>query len=108
MFVTRLGFNSKAVITGDVTQIDLPNARRSGLLEAIEVLKKVQGLSFVYFDEADVVRHHLVQRIIRAYDEHKTKVAEEQMELLDAKGPVNGNGEDSDSRQSEPLNGQVE
>jgi len=85
MFVTRLGFNSKAVITGDITQIDLPNARRSGLLEAIDILKKVQGLSFVYFDEADVVRHHLVQRIIRAYDEHKTRVSEEQMELLDAK-----------------------
>ena len=58
MFVTRLGFNSKAVITGDVTQIDLPNARRSGLLEAVDVLKNVQGLSFVYFDESDVVRHH--------------------------------------------------
>jgi phosphate starvation-inducible PhoH-like protein len=92
MFVTRLGFNSKAVITGDITQIDLPNARRSGLLEAIDVLKNVQGLSFVYFDEADVVRHHLVQRIIRAYDEHKTKVAEEQMDLLEAKAPANGNG----------------
>ncbi len=90
MFVTRLGFNSKAVITGDVTQIDLPSARRSGLIEAVDVLKKVQGLSFVYFDEADVVRHHLVQRIIRAYDEHKTRVAEEQMELLDAKNPANG------------------
>src|ERR1700731_2192362 len=85
MFVTRLGFNSKAVITGDVTQIDLPNARRSGLLEAVDVLKNVQGLSFVYFDEADVVRHHLVQRIIRAYDEHKTRVAEEQMSLLEPK-----------------------
>jgi phosphate starvation-inducible PhoH-like protein len=79
------------VITGDVTQIDLPNARRSGLLEAIDVLKNVQGLSFVYFDEGDVVRHHLVQRIIRAYDEHKTRVAEEQMDLLEAK-PPNGNG----------------
>src|SRR5256712_2151293 len=63
MFVTRLGFNSKAVITGDITQIDLPSARRSGLLEAADVLKNVQGLSFVYFDEADVVRHHLGQRI---------------------------------------------
>jgi len=92
MFVTRLGFNSKAVITGDVTQIDLPSARRSGLLEAVDVLKKVQGLSFVYFDESDVVRHHLVQRIIRAYDEHKVKLAEEQMELLDSKAPPNGNG----------------
>jgi phosphate starvation-inducible protein PhoH and related proteins len=82
MFVTRLGFNSKAVITGDVTQIDLPNARRSGLLEAIDVLARVEGLTFVHFDEADVVRHHLVQRIIRAYDEHKTHVAEQQMLLL--------------------------
>jgi len=90
MFVTRLGFNSKAVITGDVTQIDLPNARRSGLLEAVEILKNVQGLTFVYFDEADVVRHHLVQRIIRAYDEHKNRVAEEQMSLLEAKGSSNG------------------
>jgi len=81
MFVTRLGFNSKAVITGDITQIDLPNARRSGLLEAAEVLKSVDGLNFVYFDEGDVVRHHLVQRIIRAYDEHKARVAEEQILL---------------------------
>jgi phosphate starvation-inducible protein PhoH and related proteins len=78
MFVTRLGFNSKAVITGDVTQIDLPSARRSGLLEAVDILKKVEGLTFVYFDESDVVRHHLVQRIIRAYDEHKTRAAEDQ------------------------------
>jgi phosphate starvation-inducible protein PhoH and related proteins len=92
MFVTRLGFNSKAVITGDITQIDLPNARRSGLLEAAEVLKNVQGLAFVYFDQADVVRHHLVQRIIRAYDDHKTKVAEEQMDLLEAKISANGTG----------------
>src|SRR6476659_9309663 len=87
MFVTQLGFNSKAVITGDITQIDLPNTRRSGLLEAVDVLKNVQGLTFSYFDESDVVRHHLVQRIIRAYDEHKTRVAEEQMELLDPKQP---------------------
>src|SRR5712692_8046847 len=90
MFVTRLGFNSKAVITGDVTQIDLPTARRSGLIEAVDILKGVEGLAFVYFDESDVVRHHLVQRIIRAYDEHKTRVAEEQMLLLDAKGHTNG------------------
>jgi phosphate starvation-inducible protein PhoH and related proteins len=82
MFVTRLGFNSKAVITGDVTQIDLPNARRSGLLEAIDILQRVEGLTFVHFDEADVVRHHLVQRIIRAYDEYKTHIAEQQMLLL--------------------------
>jgi len=91
MFVTRLGFNSKAVITGDITQIDLPNARRSGLLEAADVLKNVQGLTFVYFDEADVVWHHLVQRIIRAYDEHKSRVEEQQLELLESKAAANGN-----------------
>lgn len=90
MFVTRLGFNSKAVITGDVTQIDLPTARRSGLLEAVDILKNVEGLTFVYFDEGDVVRHHLVQRIIRAYDEHKVKVAEEQLSLLESKTTGNG------------------
>jgi phosphate starvation-inducible PhoH-like protein len=97
MFVTRLGFNSKAVITGDVTQIDLPNARRSGLLEAVDIVKRVEGLTFVYFDEGDVVRHHLVQRIIRAYDEHKTRLAEQQLSLLEPKPSVNGktNGADS-------------
>src|SRR5271167_565082 len=71
MFVTRLGFNSKAVITGDITQIDLPNSNRSGLLEAIDILKNVDGIRFCHFDEGDVVRHHLVQRIIRAYDDYK-------------------------------------
>src|ERR1700684_4332782 len=85
MFVTRLGFNSKAVITGDITQIDLPNARRSGLLEAVDVLKNVEGLAFVPFDEADVVRHHLVQGIVRAYDEHKTRVAEQMLLLAEPK-----------------------
>jgi phosphate starvation-inducible PhoH-like protein len=69
MFLTRLGFNSKAVITGDVTQIDLPTGRRSGLVEAVEVVGKVTGISFIYFTERDVVRHSLVQRIIRAYEE---------------------------------------
>ena len=88
MFVTRLGFNSKAVITGDITQIDLPNARRSGLLEAIDILRRVEGLNFVHFDDTDVVRHHLVQRIIRAYDEHK-RIHDQQMSLLgDDRGPA--------------------
>jgi phosphate starvation-inducible PhoH-like protein len=90
MFVTRLGFNSKAVITGDVTQIDLPSARRSGLLEAIDILKNVQGLAFMYFDDGDVVRHHLVQRIVRAYDEHKNR-AEQQLTLPVVGGKSNGN-----------------
>ncbi len=85
MFVTRLGFNSKAVITGDVTQIDLPSPRRSGLIEAVDILQGVNGLAFVHFDESDVVRHHLVQRIIRAYDEHKTRLAEQQLSLLESK-----------------------
>ena len=93
MFVTRLGFNSKAVITGDITQIDLPNARRSGLLEAVDVLKKVEGLTFTYFDESDVVRHQLVQRIIHAYDEHKNRTAEAQLSLLESKNGKNSAAE---------------
>ncbi len=71
MFITRLGFGSKAVITGDITQIDLPAGRRSGLLEAIDILGSVDGISFIHFDERDVVRHDLVQRIVRAYDEYQ-------------------------------------
>ena len=69
MFLTRLGFNSKAVITGDVTQIDLPSNRRSGLVEALEVVGKIPGIATVLFNERDVVRHNLVQQIIRAYEE---------------------------------------
>jgi phosphate starvation-inducible PhoH-like protein len=69
MFLTRLGFNSKAVITGDITQIDLPAGRRSGLVEALEVVGKIEGIAFINFDERDVVRHNLVQQIIKAYDE---------------------------------------
>ncbi len=70
MFVTRLGNNSKAVITGDLTQTDLPNPKKSGLLEAINVLDGVDGIRFCHFDDVDVVRHHLVQRIVRAYDNY--------------------------------------
>jgi phosphate starvation-inducible PhoH-like protein len=73
MFVTRLGFNSKAVITGDITQIDLPNASRSGLIEAMNVLQGVEGIRFQMFTEVDVVRHHLVQRIIRAYEDFRSR-----------------------------------
>jgi len=68
MFLTRLGNNSKAVITGDVTQIDLPNPRKSGLIEAMAVLDGVDGIRFVHFEAGDVVRHQLVQRVIQAYD----------------------------------------
>jgi len=68
MFLTRLGFGSKAVITGDVTQIDLPTGRTSGLVEAMKVIGKVDGIAFVHFDEKDVVRHALVQQIVKAYE----------------------------------------
>ena len=70
MILTRLGFNSKMVITGDITQIDLPTGRKSGLLDAIDVLRGVAGISFIHFDETDVVRHTLVQRVVRAYDRY--------------------------------------
>jgi len=68
MFLTRLGFDSKAVVTGDVTQIDLPSDKRSGLVEAVEILRGVEGIGFMSFDERDVVRHPLVQSILRAYE----------------------------------------
>jgi phosphate starvation-inducible protein PhoH and related proteins len=68
MFLTRLGFGSKAVITGDVTQIDLPTGRTSGLVEAMKVIGHVSGISFIHFDEKDVVRHTLVQQIVKAYE----------------------------------------
>ena len=72
MFLTRIGFNSKAVITGDITQIDLPTGRISGLIEARTVVSHVEGIDFVHFSEKDVVRHPLVQRIVRAYDAYST------------------------------------
>jgi phosphate starvation-inducible PhoH-like protein len=68
MFLTRLGFGSKAVITGDITQIDLPSGRVSGLVEALRVVKAVEGIAFITFDDRDVVRHKLVQQIVKAYD----------------------------------------
>jgi phosphate starvation-inducible PhoH-like protein len=73
MFLTRIGFGSKAVITGDVTQVDLPTGKRSGLIEAERVLANVEGIDFVYFTDKDVVRHKLVQMIIRAYEEQGKK-----------------------------------
>ena len=69
MFLTRIGFGSKAVITGDVTQVDLPTGKRSGLIEAERILSNLEGIEFVYFTDKDVVRHKLVQMIIRAYEE---------------------------------------
>jgi len=72
MFLTRLGFDSKAIVTGDITQIDLPKDRRSGLLEAQDILSDIEGIEFVYLTGEDVVRHSLVQRVIEAY-ERKTQ-----------------------------------
>jgi phosphate starvation-inducible protein PhoH and related proteins len=70
MFLTRIGFGSKAVVTGDITQIDLARGQKSGLIEAQDVLKKVRGIAFTYFELEDVVRHPLVQRIVNAYQQH--------------------------------------
>ncbi|MGA2251304.1 PhoH family protein [Terracidiphilus sp.] len=89
MFLTRLGNSSKAVITGDITQIDLPNPRKSGLVDAINVLNGVEGISFCHFEDGDVVRHALVQRIVRAYDVVKPQQQELPLamgEALDVEG----------------------
>jgi len=77
MFLTRLGFNSKMVVTGDVTQVDLPDDQRSGLVSVVEVLDDVEGIEFIRFAGEDVVRHRLVQRIVAAYAEHQQRLAPE-------------------------------
>jgi phosphate starvation-inducible PhoH-like protein len=73
MFLTRLGFGSKMVVTGDVTQVDLPPEQRSGLIAVGDVLTQIDGIDFVSFGAEDVVRHKLVQRIVEAYDEHSQR-----------------------------------
>src|SRR5436190_6206604 len=78
MFLTRIGYNTKAVITGDVTQIDLPFGKMSGLVEAERVLSHVEGIGFVHFTERDVVRHPLVQRIVRAYESYSAEISRQQ------------------------------
>ena len=91
MVLTRQGFNSKTVVTGDLTQIDLPGGRRSGLLDAVDVLRNVEGISFVHFDEKDVVRHSLVQKIVRAYEKYNEKAGQQlSLKLLEppTKSPV--------------------
>jgi phosphate starvation-inducible PhoH-like protein len=77
MFLTRLGFNSKMVITGDITQIDLPHDQRSGLVVVADILKNVEGIDFIRFGGEDVVRHRLVQRIVEAYGEFTERAAPE-------------------------------
>jgi phosphate starvation-inducible PhoH-like protein len=77
MYLTRLGFNSKTVITGDITQIDLPHGKASGLIEVEKILSGIEGIKFVYFSEKDVVRHKLVQEIVRAYERYEKRSPEE-------------------------------
>ncbi len=72
MFLTRMGFGSKAIITGDITQIDLPREKKSGLIEAARILKNIEGIAFTKFTDKDVVRHELVQKIIKAYERHES------------------------------------
>ena len=81
MFLTRMGYGSKAVITGDVTQIDLPAGKMSGLVEARNVISGVEGISFIHFNERDVVRHPLVQRIVRAYETYSAQITARQQSL---------------------------
>ncbi len=77
MYLTRLGFNSKTVITGDITQIDLPHGKASGLIEVEKILNGVEGIKFIYFSEKDVVRHKLVQEIVKAYERYEKRSPEE-------------------------------
>jgi len=89
MILTRQGFNSKMVVTGDTTQIDLPAGQRSGLIEVIEVLRGIEGISFVQFDDRDVVRHNLVQKIVKAYERYNETIgANRQLSLRLTENPV--------------------
>jgi len=95
MILTRQGFNSKMVVTGDQTQIDLPSGRKSGLLNALDVLAGVEGIAFVNFDEKDVVRHVLVQRIVKAYDRYNEQIGAGRQLAFKLRGE-NGQGRPSD------------
>jgi len=100
MFLTRMGNNSKAVITGDITQIDLPNPRKSGLLDAINILDGVEGITFCQFDESDVVRHPIVQRIVRAYDSAKPRQQELPLQgAIEVGGGTMGEGDEDQQAQ---------
>jgi phosphate starvation-inducible protein PhoH and related proteins len=101
MILTRQGFNSKMVVTGDQTQIDLPNGRKSGLLNAAQVLRNVEGIAFVTFDDTDVVRHPLVQRIVKAYDRYDEMIGAGRQLALKLRGE-SAAGESAKERQPEP------
>jgi|SRR5665213_1050204 len=103
MVLTRQGFNSKMVVTGDQTQVDLPSGRRSGLSDAADILRGVEGISFVYFDERDVVRHPLVQRIVRAYEKYNEAIAGKQLSLRLAEHAVEPTPEPPPVATAEPT-----
>ena len=97
MFLTRLGFDSKAVVTGDITQIDLPAEKRSGLVQALDILQGVEGIGFMRFGEEDVVRHPLVQSIIRAYDRLEVPRAADAVAQSADANPPEGGASDSEN-----------
>ena len=99
MFLTRLGFNSKAVVTGDITQIDLPGSTRSGLIEAVRILKNINDINIHHFDGRDVVRHKLVQKIIQAYEKHENEKK--------ARGFVRPSGNSNTNRDNDSNSGNV-
>jgi phosphate starvation-inducible PhoH-like protein len=104
MILTRLGFNSKMVVTGDVTQIDLPTGKMSGLIQAEEVLRGQDGISFIRFSEVDVVRHTLVQRIVRAYDRYSQQYgAGRQLSLTLGSGPETETATETPAEDLQPL-----
>ena len=98
MFLTRIGFGTKAVVTGDITQIDLPRGAKSGLTQIMHILKDVEGIGFTQFANKDVVRHPLVQRIVDAYDKHEAEVAnfkaEKEAKFRQQQAPVSAPQED--------------
>jgi len=103
MVLTRQGFNSKMVVTGDVTQIDLPGGKRSGLLEAMDVLKGVDGISFIPFDERDVVRHSLVQRIVKAYEKYNESLGPARQLSLKLADPAAEPAAENTAESAEPA-----
>lgn len=98
MFLTRLGINSKCIITGDITQIDLPSKQTSGLVQIQNILRNVEGVAFVYLEKKDVVRHRLVKDIINAYEEYSVKQSRDENGKASEKEDLNGNGNNEESK----------
>jgi len=107
MALTRQGFNSKMVVTGDTTQIDLPGGLRSGLIEVTDILRGVEGISFVQFDDKDVVRHSLVQKIVRAYERYNESIGANRQLSLRLSEPSGGESAATEPYTDEPLSGEA-